>query len=95
MEAGQQVRVRDDKSLYNFTVESELGFPPATTYTLNKQYWLIESRNKKQIALDGIGPMRLVRNKIAYAAYPISRSIIAPPTVSDDQNRMGSNQRAG
>jgi len=70
MELEHQERERDDKSLYNFKVDSSSQFPIESVHALHKQYWIVISNEQKNAAIDGIGPFRLVRNSMPYASYP-------------------------
>ena len=53
-------------------------FPQTTNYNIITQKWLLFDYNKKMDSVDGIGPFRLVRNKISYAAFKESRTIKWP-----------------
>lgn len=76
MELDTQERKRNDGTLFKFEIKSNSQI--TTSYILSYQKWLIEDHQRKQDSVDGIGPLRLVRNKMAHAAYKGKRTIKHP-----------------
>jgi hypothetical protein len=58
--------------LYNFSVKSQLT-DIVTNYNLLYQKYLTEDMSRRQDAVEGWGPSRLVRNKMSYAAFKSTR----------------------
>lgn len=70
MELGSQERKRENQTLYNFTIKSAPN-TVETVYTLINQKWLVPEvqQAKQQDTVDGTGPLKLVRNKMTFAAF--------------------------
>jgi hypothetical protein len=80
MELDTQERKRQDSTVINFKVQSSIS-TTTTNYSLIQQKWLVKEQNRKVDSIDGIGPFRLVRNKISYAAFKESRMVYYPEQI--------------
>lgn len=89
MELGSQERKRENQTLYNFTIKSAPN-TIETAYTLINQKWLVPEHNpkKQEDTVDGTGPLRLVRNKMTYAAFYSPRIYHTPNEQEVIQNGL-------
>ena len=69
MDLDIQERKRVDSTLFKFQVKSSGQTHIITQYSLLQQKYLVVEESRKIDSIDGIGPMRLVRNKMTHAAF--------------------------
>jgi len=61
-----------DDLLFNWRINSQ-SCDIVTQYKLSQQHWLIKDPQRQQM-INGIGPMRLVKNRINYALWEGKRT---------------------
>ena len=49
-----------------------------TAYKLIHQHWLIKDANTRQTMINGVGPMRLVKNRMTYSLWAGKRTLKQP-----------------
>ena len=72
-----QERQREDNKLYNWKVPSQ-AFDLVSTYKLVHQHWLIKDPQLRANMTNGVGPMKLVKNRLNFSLFQGKRSIKQP-----------------
>ena len=76
-----------DNLLYNWTVPSQ-ACDIITHYKLVQQHWIIKDVNARQQMINGVGPMRLVKNNLSYSYFTGKRMVQKPDEMDTYRNQV-------
>ena len=80
-------RQREDNVLLKFNINSPFN-PIRTMYNLNKQMWLIDDQQKRNVMIGGVGPMRQVKQNMSYSVFHGSRTVKKPDKWDPYEKRL-------
>ena len=84
MEQNEQERVREDKHLYNWKMNSQ-SCDLVTAYKLLHQHYLIKDNNIRNNMINGVGPFNIVNNRMNYDIWRGKRTIKQPDEWDNDR----------